>query len=95
VWSYKEEVLHQWHNVCTAGCGYRGDNVESIVAQCVAAVVSGGLCYRWYGAVGRMGAFRRRWRALVLWDVAICVVAIVHHNADINMSGLGGIILVP
>jgi len=26
---------------------------------------------------------------LVPWDVAICVVAIVHQNADINMSGLG------
>jgi len=27
--------------------------------------------------------------ALVPWDVAICVVAIVHQNADINISGLG------
>ena len=26
---------------------------------------------------------------LVPWDVAICVVAIVHQNADINMSSLG------
>jgi len=27
---------------------------------------------------------------LVPWDVAICVVTIVHQNADISMSGLGG-----
>jgi len=26
---------------------------------------------------------------LVPWDVAICVVTIVHQNADISMSGLG------
>ena len=26
---------------------------------------------------------------LVPWDVAICVVTIVHQNADISISGLG------
>jgi len=26
---------------------------------------------------------------LVPWDVAVCVVTIVHQNADISMSGLG------
>jgi len=26
---------------------------------------------------------------LVPWDVAICVVTIVHQNANISMSGLG------
>jgi len=26
---------------------------------------------------------------LVPWDVAICVVTIVHQNTDISMSGLG------
>jgi len=26
---------------------------------------------------------------LVPWDVAICMVTIVHQNADISMSGLG------
>ena len=26
---------------------------------------------------------------LVPWDVAICMVTIVHQNADISMSGVG------
>jgi len=70
------------------GCGYRGDNVESIVVGVLlllspVAVLSMVWCH------GRDGCMLPAVAALVPWDVAICVVAIVCQNADINMSGLG------
>jgi len=84
VWSYK----HQWHNVHADGCGYRGDNVESIVASVLlplspVAVLSMVWCR------GRDRCMSPEVAALVPGDVAIFVVAIVCLNADINMSGLG------
>jgi len=33
MYGHIRKVLHQWHNVHVDGCGYRGDNVESIVAS--------------------------------------------------------------
>jgi len=86
--SHIRKVPHQWHNVCMDGCRYRGDNVESIVASVLlllspVAVLSMVQCH------GRDGCMLPAVAALVPWDVAICVVAIVCQNADINMSGLG------
>jgi len=88
VWSYKRKVPHQWHNVCTDGCGYGGDNVESIVAAVLlllypVAVLAMVQCHWMDGCMSPAVA------VLVPWDVAICVVAISHQNADISMSGLG------
>jgi len=63
------------------GCGYRGDNVESIV--------TGVLLLLSPVAVLSMVRCRGRDGCMSLGDVAIFVVAIVCQNADINMSGLG------
>jgi len=47
------------------------------------------LCWRWY-STGMDGCMSPVVAVLVPWDVAICVVvARVHQNADISMSGLG------
>jgi len=82
------KVPHQWHNVCADGCGYRGDNIESIVAG-VLLLLSPVAVLSMVRHRGMDGCMSPAAAVLVLWDVAICVVAIVHQNADINVSGLG------
>ena len=64
------------------------DNVESIVASVLLLLllVAMLVMVRHYGMDGCMSPAVA---VLVLWDVAICVVTIVHQNADISMSGLG------
>jgi len=70
------------------GCGYRDDNVESIVAG-VLLLLSPVAVLSMVRRRGRDGCMSPEVAALVPGDVAIFVVAIVCQNADINMSGLG------
>ena len=70
------------------GCGYRGDNIESIVASVLLpSSLVAMLLMVW--CCGRDGCMSLEVAVLVPGDVAIFVVAIVCLNADINMSGLG------